>query len=46
MPMSPNLNVSSRKILLNASMKMAALFIVSTLVLGGTLWLALPPLEE
>ena len=46
MPMSPNPNVSSKKILLNAGMKMAALFIISTVILGGTLWLALPPLEE
>ena len=46
MPMSPNANISSRKILLNAGIKMAVLFVVSTLVLGGTLWLALPPLEE
>ncbi|KAL5525966.1 hypothetical protein ACEPAG_7304 [Sanghuangporus baumii] len=46
MPMSPNSNISSRRILLNAGIKMSALFIISTLVLGGTLWLALPPLEE
>ncbi|KAI5117154.1 hypothetical protein M0805_009496 [Coniferiporia weirii] len=39
-------NVSSRKILLNAGIKMAALFVISTLLLGGTLWLALPPIEE
>ncbi|EJD06614.1 uncharacterized protein FOMMEDRAFT_144586 [Fomitiporia mediterranea MF3/22] len=46
MPMSPNSNISSRRILLNAGIKMAALFVISTLLLGGTLWLALPPLEE
>ena len=46
MPMSPNGNISSRRILLNACVKMAALFIVSTALLGGTLWLALPPLES
>ena len=46
MPMSPNANISSRRILLNAGIKMAVLFVVSTLILGGTLWLALPPLEE
>ncbi|PAV16531.1 oxalate transporter [Pyrrhoderma noxium] len=46
MPMSPNGNISSRRILLNACVKMAALFIVSTVLLGGTLWLALPPLES
>ncbi|THH07057.1 hypothetical protein EW145_g3635 [Phellinidium pouzarii] len=39
-------NVSSRKILLNAGVKMAMLFVISTLFLGGTLWLALPTLEE
>ena len=39
-------NVSSKKIMLNAAMKMAALFVISTILLGGTLWLALPPLEE
>lgn len=37
---------ATRRILFNAAMKMAALFIVSTIVLGGTLWLALPTLEE
>ncbi|KAL5526757.1 hypothetical protein ACEPAF_8482 [Sanghuangporus sanghuang] len=46
MPMSPNSNISSRRILFNAGIKMSALFVVSTLVIGGTLWLALPPLEE
>ncbi|KAH8117813.1 hypothetical protein DFH11DRAFT_1504137 [Phellopilus nigrolimitatus] len=45
-PSSPGGNVSSRKLLLNAGMKMAVLFIISTVVLGGTLWLALPTLEE
>lgn len=39
-------NVSSRKIMLNATIKMAVLFVISTIVLGTTLWLALPPLEE
>lgn len=37
---------SSRRILMNATLKMAAIFIVSTAVLGATLWLALPTLEE
>ena len=32
--------------ILNAALKMAAVFIVSTLVLGGTLWFALPTLEQ
>lgn len=39
-------NVSSRRIMFNAAIKMAALFVVSTVILGGTLWLALPTLEE
>jgi hypothetical protein len=37
---------SSRRIILNATLKMACIFLVSTLFLGGTLWLALPTLEE
>lgn len=37
---------ASRKKLLNAAMKMAALFVLSSLLLGGTLWLALPTLDE
>ncbi|KZT29947.1 oxalate transporter [Neolentinus lepideus HHB14362 ss-1] len=37
---------SSRKLLFNAAIKMALVFLISTLVLGGTLWLALPPLDE
>ena len=37
---------SSRKLLWNATLKMAVIFTVSTIVLGGTLWLALPTLEE
>ena len=37
---------SSRRILMNATLKMAVIFIVSTAVLGVTLWLALPTLEE
>jgi len=36
----------TRRILLMAGIKMAALFIVSTAFLGGTLWLALPRLDE
>lgn len=31
---------------MNATLKMAAIFTVSTLFLGGTLWLALPTLDE
>ncbi|KIY69068.1 hypothetical protein CYLTODRAFT_373470 [Cylindrobasidium torrendii FP15055 ss-10] len=37
---------SPRKVVFNATLKMAAIFIFSTLLLGGTLWLALPTLEE
>ncbi|KAI9001542.1 oxalate transporter [Trametes punicea] len=37
---------SSRRLLWNATLKMAAIFLVSTVLLGGTLWLALPTLEE
>lgn len=37
---------SSRKVILNATLKMACIFAVSSLFLGGTLWLALPTLEE
>ncbi|KAH9902560.1 oxalate transporter [Cubamyces lactineus] len=37
---------SSRKLLWNATLKMGAIFAVSTVLLGGTLWLALPTLEE
>jgi hypothetical protein len=37
---------SSRKVILNATIKMFCIFVVSSLVLGGILWLALPTLEE
>ncbi|KAF5367439.1 hypothetical protein D9758_003806 [Tetrapyrgos nigripes] len=37
---------SSRKVIFNAALKMACIFVLSTLLLGGTLWLALPTLEE
>ncbi|CDO76506.1 hypothetical protein BN946_scf184361.g5 [Trametes cinnabarina] len=37
---------SSRRLLWNASLKMGAIFLVSTVLLGGTLWLALPTLDE
>ncbi|KAJ7726042.1 hypothetical protein DFH07DRAFT_853229 [Mycena maculata] len=37
---------SSRRLILNATLKMALLFGVSTLVLGSILWVALPTLEE
>jgi hypothetical protein len=44
-PHSPT-RPSSRKVIFNATLKMACIFGVSTLFLGGTLWLALPTLEE
>ncbi|KAK7454608.1 hypothetical protein VKT23_011361 [Stygiomarasmius scandens] len=37
---------NSRKLVFNAVLKMACIFILSSLVLGATLWLALPTLEE
>lgn len=48
-PLSPSASSeasrSSRKVMINAGLKMSALFIISTAILGGTLWLALPTLE-
>ena len=44
-PHSPS-RPSSRKVIFNATLKMAAIFVVSTVLLGGTLWLALPTLAE
>jgi len=44
-PPSPGVP-SIRRPLFNAALKMAILFAISTLVLGGTLWLALPTLDE
>ncbi|KAH8100164.1 oxalate transporter [Cristinia sonorae] len=37
---------SSRRILMNATLKMTLIFVLSTALLGGTLWLALPTLDE
>jgi hypothetical protein len=37
---------SSRRLILNATLKMACVFLVSTILLGSILWLALPTLEE
>ena len=37
---------SSRRLLVEATLKMAVIFILSTAFLGVTLWLALPTLEE
>lgn len=44
-PRSPGVP-SSARIIFNATLKMAVLFVISTALLGGTLWLALPTLEE
>jgi len=44
-PRSPTVP-SSAKIIFNATLKMACIFIISSIFLGGTLWLALPTLEE
>ncbi|KAJ3983210.1 hypothetical protein F5890DRAFT_1414173 [Lentinula detonsa] len=46
MPRSPGTTRSSKKLILNATLKMAAIFTISTAILGTTLWLALPTLEE
>lgn len=45
-PRSPGVPPNSRKLIFNAALKMSTIFIVSTLLLGGTLWIALPTLEE
>lgn len=37
---------SSRRLIFNATLKMACVFLVSTVLLGSILWLALPTLEE
>ncbi len=36
---------NTRRIVFNATLKMAAIFVCGSLFLGGTLWLSLPPLE-
>ena len=43
-PRSPCLPPSAR-VIFHATLKMALIFIISTILLGGTLWLALPTLE-
>lgn len=43
---APPSQPSSRRLLWNATLKMATIFLLSTAFLGGTLWLALPTLEE
>ncbi|PPQ63919.1 hypothetical protein CVT24_010317 [Panaeolus cyanescens] len=46
-PRSPGVpSTSSARVILNATLKMATIFIISSLLLGGTLWLALPTLED
>lgn len=37
---------NSRRLIFNAALKMGLIFTLSTAVLGGVLWLALPTLEE
>ncbi|KAI0636192.1 oxalate transporter [Trametes polyzona] len=37
---------SNKRLLWNATLKMGVIFFLSTALLGGTLWLALPTLEE
>jgi hypothetical protein len=45
-PRSPGVPPNSRKLIFNAALKMSSIFIISTLLLGGTLWIALPTLDE
>lgn len=42
----PALDPNARKLVLVAGLKVLLLFVVGSVVLGGTLWLALPTLEE
>ncbi|KAF8207575.1 hypothetical protein K438DRAFT_1962494 [Mycena galopus ATCC 62051] len=37
---------SSRRLIFNATLKMACVFLASTIILGSILWIALPTLEE
>lgn len=37
---------NAKKLIFNAVLKMSVIFVVSTLVLGGTLYFALPTLDE
>ncbi|KAG1882101.1 hypothetical protein F4604DRAFT_1577555 [Suillus subluteus] len=39
-------HTSSPRLLLKAAIRMAAVFVLSTILLGGTLWLTLPTLDE
>jgi hypothetical protein len=36
---------SNRRVILNATLKMALIFILSCILLGGTLWISLPTLD-
>ncbi|THH14279.1 hypothetical protein EW146_g6036 [Bondarzewia mesenterica] len=45
-PLSAGVPSNNRKIIFNAALKMGVIFLLSTLLLGGTLWLALPTLDE
>ncbi|KZT56936.1 hypothetical protein CALCODRAFT_434934 [Calocera cornea HHB12733] len=46
MPNSPTpANIGTQRPLLNAAIKLALVFVVSSLVLGGTLYFAMPPLD-
>ncbi|KIM84401.1 hypothetical protein PILCRDRAFT_96961 [Piloderma croceum F 1598] len=45
-PRSPGVPPNSRKLIVNAALKMSSIFIISTLLLGGTLWIALPTLDD
>jgi hypothetical protein len=42
----PALDPDARKLVFRASLKVLLLFIVGSVVLGGTLWVALPTLDE
>ncbi|KAI0059160.1 hypothetical protein BV25DRAFT_1829193, partial [Artomyces pyxidatus] len=44
-PEAARTHPNARKIIFNAALKMALIFVISSVVLGGTLWLALPPLD-
>lgn len=45
-PRSPGVPHNSRKLIFNAALKMSTIFLISTLLLGSTLWIALPTLDE
>ena len=44
-PLSPT-PPNRKRVIVNAALKMGVIFTLGCLVLGGTLWLALPRLEE